>query len=176
VQDRGAGGFSLVELMIALSLSILAAGTLVAFSLFSSRTLLATSNRMDLESQSRTALDIITKEMRSTIELKECKTNSITFTDFNKKQTKFEYDAGTRQLIWVKEGKPKDVILLNGCDNITFALFDRAPSSGTYDLTPVTDPKLCKAVGVSMRSSRTFTASKIQAMNTVSATVVLRMK
>ena len=166
--------FTLVELFFAITLSIIVLGTLVAFSIFSSRTLLSASTRMDLESQARRALDTMTKEMRSTIELKECKNNSITFKDFDKKETKFEYDSQKRQLIWVKEGKPKDVILLNDCDNITFILFDRSPVSGTYALTTVTNAPLCKAVNVSMTCSRTF--PKIHAMTSMTATIGLRMK
>jgi hypothetical protein len=164
-----------VELLVAGSLTTIAVLVIVVFSIFSSRTLLAASNRMDLEANARTALDTLTREIRSSIEVTECKANSITLHDFNKKGRKFEYDSKKRRLTWGADGKA-DVVLLNDCDEVIFSMFARTPTSGNYDLIRVTDASLCKAVNVSVRCSRTFVAPGIQAMNALSSTIVLRMK
>jgi hypothetical protein len=59
---------------------------------------------------------------------------------------------------------------------VTFDLFGRVPASGTYDLVPVTSPDQVKAVRLTMNCSRTFVLPKIQALNTTTATIILRMK
>jgi len=66
--------------------------------------------------------------------------------------------------------------VLEDCDNLTFSLFRREPVTSSFDLLPAAKPEDCKAVRISWTASREFVEKSVNAQNTISATIVLRMK
>ena len=66
--------------------------------------------------------------------------------------------------------------LLTGCDDLVFRLYDRDVSSGSFDLIPAATISDCKCVQLSWNCSRKFVDVKLNAANTTTATIVLRMK
>ena len=162
------------EVLIAGSLGMLCAGAIIAFSLFSGRSLLAMSNYIDLDAQSRTALDTMSKQIRRAQTVTVFAPDSITLKDGDDQPLQFTFNSSTHELARIKDGKT--TVLLKGCDWLKFDMFDREPSSGTFDLDPVTDPAQCKAIFVSWQCSRKFIDTKLNTANMATATIVLRMK
>jgi hypothetical protein len=98
----------------------------------------------------------------------------MTLLDHDKKEVTFAYDPSARQLTRTKN--KKTTVLLGDCDSLTFSMYGRVPNSGSYDLDPVTDPALCKAINVTWSCSRIFIKPRINALSTISATIILRLK
>lgn len=171
---QAAAGFTLTEVLITIGLVGLIGTALVAFSIFSARTVLAASNRLSLEAGARAALDRLTYEMRNSLKVTGYTTNSISFQSTDLQTVTFVFDPAARQLKRIRGAET--TVLLSDCDAAIFSMFGPVPQSGTFDLVPVTDPNFCKAVNVQLNCSRVFVRPQIHALNTITATVVLRMK
>ena len=165
---------TLVEVMIGSSLGVMIAGLLVSFSLFSSRSLLAMSNHLELGMEARGALDRMTKEIRKATGVTAYATNSITLSEVDGSTLVFSYNPAQRRLTRTKNGN--STTLLNECSSLSFAMFMRETQSGTYDLMPTTNPALCKAIKLTWTCERSFVNASIHSQDTSSATIVLRMK
>ena len=171
---RRARGFTYVEFLVASALGVIVAGTLVAFSLYSGRSILAMSNCLELDAQSRTALDTMVWQIRQTQGVSAFTTNSISLTDYDNKTLTFSYDPSAKKLTRTKG--TESTVLLKGCDALSFNMFSRDPNDGSWDLNPTTDRTQCKAVFISWNCSRKFVETKLNTESMTSATVVIRNK
>jgi hypothetical protein len=163
-----------VEFLVAGSVGVLCVGALVAFSMFSSRSLLAMGNYTDMDAQARIALDTLTKEIRQAIAVTGYTTNGIALKDYDGQTLQFGYDPVARKLNRTKKGTT--AVLLKDCDALSFTLLGREPNDGTFDLEVTTTPAQCKAVFVTWNCSRKFVDAKLNTANMNTATIVLRMK
>ena len=69
IQTRAndAGGFTLMELLVAFGLGVFVVGVVVALSIFTSANFLGTANYVRLNDQSRNAVDQISREIRNAL-------------------------------------------------------------------------------------------------------------
>lgn len=167
-------GFTLTEVLMSLGIVGICAVALVAFSMFSGRGLLAMSNHMELEAQARKALDQMTKEIRGCKGVTAYATNSITFLDQNNAALTYAFNASAQTLTRTLGGVATTT--LTGCDTLSFALYDRDVNSGNWDLLPAAAISDCKSVQVSWNCSRKFLDAKLNAANTTTAIIVMRLK
>jgi hypothetical protein len=147
---------------------------LMAFSIFSGRSLLAMSNYLDLDAQSRRALDNLTKEIRRAKAVASYNTNIITFTDYDGNPLVFTFNPTNRTFTRTKGGAT--TTLLENCDALSFNMLERDPVSGTFDMIVATNAASCKAIWVTWKCSRTFIAPAVNADNLTTANIVMRMK
>ena len=167
-------GFTLAEFTIASGIVGVLMVALMSFSIFSGRSLLAMGNYIDLDSQSRRALDNLTKEVRRSQTVKAYTTNSITLTDYDADDLMYTYSPSARTLTRTKQNTTTTV--LENCDSLTFNMLARDPVSSSWDLTATTNLTQCKALWVYWKCSRTFIAPQVNASTMTSANIVLRVK
>ena len=161
----------------------------VAFmTLYGSRTSVSVANYTDLETKSRYALDLISREIRQSQAVLSLQTNlpvkSFTLTNADQAATiKLSYDSGARTVTLQKTGQ-SDLVVLKECDRWDFALYQRSPLFtatnvifyGATNSAGVTDTKLCKLISLSWKCSRFVTGQNLNTESVQAAQVVLRNK
>lgn len=172
--NRRRAGFTITEFVLASAITVVLMVAIMAFSMFSGRSLLAMSNYMDLDAQSRRALDNLTKEVRRAKAVTAYSTNSITFTDYDGASLVFTFSPTSRTLVRTKNSDT--TTLLENCDSLSFNMLERDPNDGTFDMTTATNVTNCKALWVTWKCSRTFIAPSVNADNMTTANIVLRIK
>ena len=181
-------GFTLFEVLIAISLGSLVFAAVISLTLFGTRSSMAIMNYSDLDSKSRYALDLLSREIRNSTGVTSIQTNypscAITLTNADEGATvRLAYDAGTRMVTIDKTGQPT-VTALTGCDRWNFSLFQRTPwvtptNIIYYPATNTTgalDLSMCKLVNLSWKCSRKILAQKVNTESVQASQIVLRNK
>jgi len=135
-------GFTIVEFLVGLLISVILLAQICALWFYSSRSFIAQMNYVDLDRSSQYALDSMSRDIRQVKKLKLFATNSITFTDFDDKELTYAFKAG--KLIRTKN--LTDRALLQDVTSGSFAIYQRNPMAGAYDQYPTADPATCKLV------------------------------
>jgi prepilin-type N-terminal cleavage/methylation domain-containing protein len=170
---RRRAGVSLVEILVAIAIGSIVTLGLGAFSLFTGRGFAGLMNYAELENQSRTALDKMSKEIRQTARLTDYTSNKLVFLDYDAKTLTFEYKPSSRALTRAKDGLTDN--LLTECDTLNFAIFQRNTTNGTYDQYPTSvQASNTKVVQVSWTCSRTITGTKVNTETVQSTKIVIR--
>jgi hypothetical protein len=171
---RGRAAFSLMELMIGLGVGVVVLAGLAALLYYSGRSFAAMANYIDLDNQSKLALDVMTKEIRQANRLLAATSTSVTLEDANGKAIKYSYEAGqklvTRSINGVVDAKP----LLKECEAIQFSIFQRNPIAGSYDQYAVAVAGTCKLVQLYWICSRKTIGTLINTESVQSAKIVIR--
>jgi prepilin-type N-terminal cleavage/methylation domain-containing protein len=131
ISARGPAAFTLVELMVAMALSLLVAAAVVMLAYFSSRSFVAMADYTDMNQRSRLALDKMSKDIRQAKLLTSYATNSLTFQDVNGNPLRFTYDPVTRELVRVSGVQTTSY--LTNCDSLTFWVYQHTLKPGTFD-------------------------------------------
>lgn len=181
------GGFTLVELVMAMAIGLVVIGSVVSLSLISAQNFVATSNYATMDNQSRNALDRISREIRNATSLAAISTNNPQFLRLtnvnNSSGTTITHYAGTNILTLTsfKSGQTQVQTLLTGCTNFSFQLFDRYPNptnftffASTNAVTGKVDLRFCKVINMSWKCSRVIVGSKLSTEIVQTAQVVLR--
>ena len=179
-------GFTLIELLVAFALGVVVVGGVCALTVFTAENFLATTNYVQLDNQSRMAVDLVSREIRNATALVSFSTNGPQFlllTNATLAQaTTVTYSSTTRTVTLAKTGQTTKT-LLTGCDNFGFQLFDRYPLitatnvtfySSTNFTTGQVDAKFCKVINLNWKCSRTILGSKLNTEFVQTAQVVLR--
>jgi hypothetical protein len=130
------------------------------------------ANYVDLENKSRTTLDLISKEIRQTKQLTDFTTHRLTFEDHDGASLTYEYFPETARLLRRKNGQTQ--VLLNECNYLKFAIFQRNPIGGSYDQYPTATPETCKLVQLTWICSRKIFDQEMNTESMQSAKVVIR--
>jgi hypothetical protein len=180
--------FTLIELAVGIGLSTVAALVIGFLTVFGARTFVAMGNYVDLDEQSRNAVDVISREVRNASAVVSIQTHlpvmSLTLTNDSTAQTvKLTYNANARTLVMTKTGQ-QAVTNLTQCDRWNFMLYDRAPiiSSNNVTFHAATnavgqlDPSFCKLINMTWECSRTILGAKLTTESVQTAQIVLRNK
>lgn len=130
-------------------------------------------NYVDLDHYNRIALDRMTREIRQVRALTSFSKTSLVFEDYDGTKLRYEYFPATRSLKRQRGAAPEE-LLLEQCDALTFAMYQRAPSPGTYDLIPASSPAICKVVTMTWNCSRTLFGRKANTEQGQTAKIVIR--
>ena len=183
-------GFTFVELLVGLGLSTLLALVAGFLTVYGARTYVALGNYVDLDEQSRNAVDVIGREIRNSTSVVGFQTNlpvlSLTLTNSTAGTgVTLTYNSNLRTLVMAKTGQAL-VTNLTQCDQWNFALFDRAPNTNSFSTNitfyPSTngsgqiDPTFAKLVNMSWKCSRTILGAKLTTESVQTAQIVLRNK
>lgn len=173
VGQRGRkAGVTLVEFLFTVAIGAIVLGAMVSFSLYTGRGFAGVMNYVELEGQSRSALDRMIREIRQTVMLASYQSNRLAFVDQDTKPLVYEYSPDKRVLTRTKDGRTQT--LLNGCDELNFTVFLRNPISGSFDQYPVAVATNTKVVQVSWVCSRSIVGSKINTESVQTAKIVIR--
>lgn len=162
-------GFTLSEVVISLALVVVLTGALGSLYVHSTRTFVESANYMDLDNQSRVALNRMSRIIRQADALTYYSSNKLTFlvgTNF----VSFTYYPGQRTLRQETPGTSK--ALLNDCDYVNYGIYQRNLTN-SYDYYPAATVASCKVVQVDWGCSR-MVLGKSNTAAAVSARVVIR--
>jgi Tfp pilus assembly protein PilW len=168
---------SLPEMLVGITVGMLLIAGLASFSLYTLRCFAAMGNYSDLESQSRNALDNMTRDVRQVYGLITNTPTELDFEDAPDHQTlKFIYTPELQKLQRVKGGYYQT--LLTNCTDLRFDLFQRNTSNDTYNQYPITsNASLCKVVQVTWTCKRAIYGSRLFNTEVVqTAKIVIRKK
>ena len=167
-------GVTLVELVIAVGLSALAATALLILSVSTGRSLAEMVNYVDLDHYNRVALDSLTRELRQVRDINSFSVNSMTFTDKDGAPLSYVYLPAQRTLNRVKDGQSKP--LLEQCDQLQFAIYQRTPIANSFDLITASKLPDCKVVTITWSCSRMIFGHKANTEQGQTAKIVIRNK
>ena len=182
---RSCLAFTLVEASVAIGVGSVVLAAIASLTMYAAKTSAALINYTDLDSKSRYALDVITREVRQASGLLSFQTNrSFTLTNANQAAAiTLTYNPDARTVVMSKTGQ-RDLTALTECDSWNFSLYQRTPYVTTtnvlyYPATNVSgvmDVNLCKLINLSWKCSRTIFAQKVNTESVQAAQIVLRSK
>lgn len=168
-------GMTLVELMVSIGVGSIIIGALISFSVYTARGFATSMNYVELESQSRAALDNMTREIRQTLALTDFSSNRLVFRNPDSSSLAYLYDPAARTL--VRSNSSGITMLLTGCDSLGFSIFQRNTISNTFDQFPTTlQASNCKVVQLNWTCSRTLLGAKISTETVQSMKTVIRQE
>jgi len=171
IRDREQAAFTLVELMVASTLSLLLTTAIATFAFFSTRSFVAMANYTEVNQRSQLALDKMSKEIRQASQLTAFSTNSLTFANADGNPLSFTYTPNTRRLERVSEGQTNT--LLSDCDSLQFSIYQHTMKSNSFDCydANVTDARV---IQMNWKSSRDILGKKATTESVQSAKIVIR--
>ncbi len=168
---RPGAGESLPSALIGLGLASLLFVALATVSLYRTRSFADLGNYVDLDSNTRVALDVMSRDIRQADCLTVYSSNALTF-QFGTNQLIYTLDA-TRRTIQRQLGSTTRT-LLTDCDDVRYDIFQRNPANGGYDYYPAASPANCKVVQVTLLCSRSLLGYKADSATVQSARIVIR--
>jgi Tfp pilus assembly protein PilW len=171
----------------------MAVGSLVlaavsSLTMYGAKATTAMVNYTDLDSKSRYALDVISREIRQANSVLSFQTNlpvkSLTLTNASDATAiTFTYDSNARTVVMSKTGQA-DLTALTECDRWDFSFYQRTPYVTATNISyyPATNTagvltvSLCKLINLSWKCSRNIFAQKVNTESVQAAQIVLRTK
>lgn len=178
---RVLAGMTLLELMVASGIGMIVLAVIFGLIVFAARSFIALGNYSNLDQQSRLAADTMSREIRQATAVlgwqKTATAKSLTVTNATAGYgLRYSWDSSSRELRSRKSGESVDEVVLSGCDNWDFALWQRTPQPNqTNVFYPAITPLQCKLVDMSWKCSRAVVSTKLMNTETVqTAQIVLR--
>jgi hypothetical protein len=174
--------------MVAMAVGSLVLAAVSSLTMYAAKSTAAMVNYTDLDSKSRYALDVISREIREADSVLSFQTNlpvkSLTLTNVTQAAAvTFTYDSSARTVVMSKTGQA-DLTALTECDRWDFSLYQRTPFITATNILyyPATNTagvltvSLCKLINLSWKCSRTIFAQKVNTESVQAAQIVLRTK
>lgn len=171
---RRRAAFTIVEFMVASSIGSVVAVAVGSLLFYSGRSFAAMANYVELDHDSRVALDRMSSEIRQANRLKEFTSTSLTFEDWDGGTLTFALDPNSKTLRRIKNGVTAPKPLLRECSYLQFSIYQRNPVSGTYDQYPTASASTCKLVQLNWICSRRTVGSPVNTESVQSAKIVIR--
>jgi len=174
---------TLVELQIASAIAVILFAAVMSLAFYTARSFAAFTNYVDLDVNSRNALDLMSTEIRQADLVTAATSTNLTFQTTDpgtgaKHALKYVYNQGTKELTRIFDGGQPEV-LLNECSYLQFGTYQRN-TTPTMDnaFVPVSTskPNLCKVVQLSWICSRRILGKAANTESVQSAKVVIRKK
>jgi prepilin-type N-terminal cleavage/methylation domain-containing protein len=131
-------GWTLVEMMVALSVfsvGILAMGSLYLFSI---KSFAVISNYSSLDTVNRQAMDKLTQEIRQAVQVTSYSSNppSLSILNGNGLTVTYTFSPAFHQMVRSASDGTRQV-LLNNCNLLSFGLYQRNPSNANFGVFPL---------------------------------------
>jgi Tfp pilus assembly protein PilW len=174
IKTSRAAAFALAEMMVAVAVGILvvlAAGTLYQQT---SQGFVMQYNYVDLDNQSHLAMDKISMQLRQSSGLSSMSATQIVVIDTDGNPLTFTYSNTNKTLTRIK-GTTRNV-LLEQCDSLTFATYQRNPVGGNGNFVVATDASTVKLVQIDWNCSRKIFGRAVNTEAMQSSKIMLRNK
>lgn len=168
---RRRGGMTLVELLVSVGIGGLLLAVIAVFMMYTARSFASLDNYLDLDVKSRLALDRMSKEIRQADRLTSFATNQLVFAYAGTNLT-FRHDVAARTLTRSFNGTSE--ILLEGCDELTFSIFQRNPIDGLFEQYPTATADTAKLIQLNWVCSREIMGQTANTESVQSAKIVIR--
>ena len=168
-------GYTLVETVVATGLFSLAGLALAAIYLFSTTSFAALVNYAELDKINRSAMDILSREIRQAQAVTAATANSLTIINGDGVNVTYSFNAYSGKLLRTVGGNSQT--LLSDCELLAFNLYQRNPISGTYDIYPAATnnySQTVKCVSLTWKASRKMPSGNDVSENIQTARVVIR--
>jgi prepilin-type N-terminal cleavage/methylation domain-containing protein len=168
---RTVRGMTLPELMVATAVGSLILMVMATLFISSARGFAAIGSYVNMDAASRNALDHMTLEIRQTGALTVFSSTRLTFTAPGQTNSflVYNWDSAARQLTEWKTGNTTTNTLLNGCDQLTFSLYNAA-------FAPTTNVSATKGLSVKWKCSRTILGLQSTTEDMQQALIIIRNK
>jgi hypothetical protein len=117
-------------------------------------------------------MDTLTRDLRGCNRVTACSSSQLVIEDSDGISITYAFSSGTKTLTRTKAGSVRT--LLEGCDTLTFAIAQRNPINGTYNVYPAATPATAKVVNVSWNCSRQILGHTANTENVQTARIVIR--
>jgi len=164
--------FTLVEFLVVMAIGTIMMAAVASLTLYTARSFAMLANYVELDNQSRTALDTLTRDVRQVVFLDDFASNKLVLVDYDGQRLSYTYDVDKRTLTRSKANESK--VLLTECDELVFNIWQRNTLSNSYDLVATTNPDLTKAIDVTWICSRKILGAKVNTESVQTARVVIR--
>jgi Tfp pilus assembly protein PilW len=166
--------FTLVEMLFTVGVAAVILAAVLSFLAFSNRSFASLTNYLDLDQKTQLAVDKMSREIRQVLQLTGFNSTNLTFQDYDGGTLAYNYDAN-QQIVTRTKGSTTET-LLTGCDSLTFNIFQRNPSNGTFQPYSTSTISETKLVELTWNCSRTIFGSKVNTECMQSAKVAIRIK
>ena len=171
-KKTGCGAFTLVEVLMAVGISVLVVAAVLALSFFSSRSFVAMTNYTDLGLAGQLAMDKFSRELRQANSVTDWRSNSITFLDSNTNSVTFTFNPESKTLSRISLGQTN--VYLGECDLLQFSIYQHTPISNTFDCYLPAFVTNAKVVQVTWNCSRQTPGVPTRSDNPQSLKVAIR--
>jgi hypothetical protein len=120
------------------------------------------------------AVDQLTTDIRKATRVSSFASNKVVLEFASAPAVHYDYQQNPGKLTRQQQGKNR--VLLTGCKDLTFSIFQRTPIAGTYDQYPAATNTETKVVSINWSASRKLIAARSNQDQTYSAKVVLRCR
>ena len=176
--SKACRAFTLIEMIVAMAVFSVSAVALASVFIFSIKSFAAMANYTALDQDNRSAMDLLTTEIRQARAVVGVSTNSITVVNGDGISITYFFNPQSKQFVRnASDGSHK--LLLENCNLLTFRLFQRNPVGGTYNIYPAATNNwqaTVKVVQLSWKTSRTLIHGAVNSENIQTARVVIRKK
>lgn len=164
---------TLVELMVSIAIGSIAMAGVAVLSVYTARSFAALANYMELDKNSRNALDQITRKVRQADGVLDYSPTSLKLS-YGGQPLYFSYSSSTKILTMTDtNGVPTE--LLDNCDLLNFEIYQRGSVPGTFEQYPTTlEESDAKLVQVEWICSRRLIGNILNTESVQSAKIVIR--
>lgn len=162
---------TLVELLITVGISSIILAASGSLMLYTARSLEGISNYLEMATESRLALDRMSREIRKADRLISHSTNQLVF-DYEGSPLAYTYDADGKRMTRSYLNLTNET--LTGCEFFSFSVFQRNNVAGTFDQYPVGTAHTAKIVELSWICSRDIIGAAANSESVHSSKIVMR--
>jgi Tfp pilus assembly protein PilW len=171
---RSVAGETLSSTIIGLCIAVLLLGATGVVYISMSRSFASLADLLDLDSSSRMALDIMSKDIRQADRLTSYSATALTFQS-GSGEIAYQWNSDLKTLTRRLGAGPAKTILRD-CQSVRYDIFQRNLTNGSYDYYPaaVTAPTNTKVVQVTLACSRSVLGRSSGSSGFQSAKIVIR--
>jgi hypothetical protein len=173
-RSRQQRGMTLFEYVMAVGVGALIVVTLVPISVYALTSLASLANYAEMNTSSLMAVDQLTTDIRRALRVESFHTNKVVLEMPKGGSVHYDYKRNSGTLVRKQQGK--DRVLLTGCKNLTFSIYQRTPVAGTYDQYPAATNSETKVVAINWESQRQLIGARWTRDQVYSAKVVMRCR
>ncbi len=159
---RSMAGFTYIELMVAGALGTVLVALLLVLTIYGEQSFGLMTNYSELDASTRNTVALLSREIREATRVVAAQTDasgkSLTLSNaLEGISTKLFWDATSRTLA-IEKNPGVSEILLTGCDQWDYTLYDGAPiiAGEKVSFKPSVSPATCKLIEMSWSCSRTL--------------------
>jgi len=171
---RSRRAFTLVELMVATSISVFVLAAVMVSFVVMSRSFNAIGNYADLDKQSRNTLDVMARDIRQTGGLTNWTSTNLAFTNLDGHALIYSYNTNSQVLTYTNGSTGQSGVLLSNCTTLAFSIFQRTPTNGPISFYSASNAISAKGIMMSFTCTRTSYLGLTDSESSETASVVMR--
>lgn len=172
-ESRISSGFTLIEIMVAVAIGSLLTVAIASLMIYGSRSFAALTNYIDMDRQSRSTLDTITREIRSCEGIASATSNEVYFNvTGGTNNLRYLFNAEAREFVQFKSGVRTE--LLTGCDEMTISIYGRNNVSNRFSQFSTTNVANGKMIQFAWTCSRKILGARLNTLSVQTAKIVIR--